>query len=64
MGQSQLKALKTFNEGLTVYEVLVAEPATGKTPELGITRQALVDIEERLGVTLENSRLVNGLSKF
>jgi hypothetical protein len=60
MGQSQIKALKTFTEGFSVYAVLVADPATGKTPALNLTRHALAEIEVYLGVSLENSRLVNG----
>ena len=60
MGQSQAKALKTFKEGFSVYAVLVADPATGKTPALNLTKKVLAEIERYLGISLEDSRLVNG----
>ena len=63
MGQTELKALKTFSEGLSIYAVLIAEPATGKSLVMSIVRKALVDIEEYLQIQLENSKLVNGIIK-
>ena len=60
MGQSQVKALKSFEEGMVVYSALIAEPATGKSPAMNIIRKALIQIEFFLAVPSESSKLVNG----
>lgn len=60
MQLAQLKALRTMVEGLSIFSVLIAEPATGKTPALKLLRRTLLEIETFLSVELENSKLVNG----
>ena len=59
---AQIKCLKTFKEGMVMYTVLIAEPATGKSPALSLVRNSLVSIENYLGISLEDSRMVNGIS--
>lgn len=52
--------MEPFEEGMSIYCALIAEPATGKSPTLKILRKSLTAIEEYFNVNYENSNLVNG----
>jgi hypothetical protein len=41
----KVKALKTLEESFSIYCVLIADPATGKSPAMNMVRNIVSDIE-------------------
>ena len=55
ISKCSVKALKTLEESFSLYTVLIADPATGKSPAMNLVRNLLTDIEEFDGVDEEDS---------
>jgi hypothetical protein len=55
LAKCKVKALKTLEESFSLFTVLVADPATGKSPAMNLIRNILIDIEEFDGISEEDS---------
>lgn len=60
MNQVRIKCLRTMSEGMSVYSVLIAEPASGKSPAMTIIRNSLLATESYLAIPPEETKHVNG----
>ena len=49
-----------MSEGMSMFSVLIAEPASGKTPAMRIVKNALLATEKYLCVPVEETKHVNG----
>ena len=49
-----------MTEGMSVYSVLIAEPASGKSPAMKIIRNSLLATENYLTIPPEETKHVNG----
>ncbi len=58
--QSQITALRTMKESMSLYTALVAQPSTGKSPAMKMVRRSILEIESHNNVTPDDSKLVNG----
>ena len=58
--QSQINAVRTMEESMSIFTVLVAQPSTGKSPAMNLVRKSILEIERHNGVRHEDSKLVNG----
>jgi len=59
--QSQINALRTMKESMSLYTALVAQPSTGKSPAMKLVKRSILEIEKHNNVTPDESKLVNGL---
>ncbi len=59
MGSAEISALKNLKQACVLYTTLIGQPSTGKTTAMSIVRDAVFEVEEAVGVLLEDSKLLN-----
>ena len=58
MQESEIECTKSYNVGMSIYSVLISD-VTGESPDLGIIRRSLIQIESYLKVEPSKSKLIN-----
>ena len=59
LNKTQVSALKTFVESMSVYAVLIAEPATGKSPAMNLIKKTLIKLEKYFNIAAIDSPRIN-----